>query len=188
MLKRRAHQLALAADSFGDLFANLVAFREWEIEKPEEFSDAWLENLALWFWHKREIGQLWSGANSVIQIHRAALDELARRGEGLAFLLYGLLVSAHGHDPDARFAIVPDALKSSRRLKAGRNQIYAAIDLLIEVGLCRCVARPIGNRNHYLYQLGDARYAGGRGREEFKITLVPEKDTHRRPDDQELAA
>ena len=111
MLKRRAHQLALAADSFGDLFANLVAFREWEIEKPEDFSDAWLENLALWFWHKRENGELWSGKNSVVQIHRAAVDELARRGEGLAFLLYGLLVSAHGHDPDARFAIVPDGPK-----------------------------------------------------------------------------
>ena len=163
MLKRRAHQLALAADSFGDLFANLLAFREWEIENPADFSDARLEKLALWFWHKRENGELWSGRNSVVQIHRVALDELARRGEGLGFLLYGILVSTHGHNLEALFAIVPDGLRTSGRLKAGRRQIYAAIDLLMELGLLHCRVRPRGKRNHFLYQLGDAMHTGGKG-------------------------
>ncbi len=187
MLKRRAHQLALTAESFADLFTNLCAFRDWEIEQPEDFSDARLETLALWFWNKREHGNLWAGKNSVVQIHRAVIDDLSRRGEGLAMLLYTLLVAAHGHNPDALFAIVPDGLRASGRLKAGRRQIYAAIDLLMELGLLRCRMRPQGNRNHYLYELADPRHAGARG-EGSNLILVSGKDTHRSADDQELAA
>lgn len=187
MLKRRAHQLAVAADSFADLFANLRAFREWEIERPEDFSDTQLEHLALWFWNKREQGNLWGGENSIVQIHRTVVDELARRGDGVALLVYGIVASAHGHKPDARFAIVPDALRASGRLNAGRRQIYAAIELLVELGLLHRRARPSGMRIHHLYQLGNGTYAGRR-EEGSNLILVSGEDTQRSADEQELAA
>lgn len=176
-LKRRAHQLAVVADTFDELLADLLAFREWEIEMPENFSDTYVEGLARWFWHKRENGKLWSGKDSAVLIHRTAIDELASRGEGLAFLLHAILVADHAHKPDEIFAIVPDGLRLSGRLKAGRRQIYDAIDVLVELKLIHCHSKPRGKRNHYLYQLGPVRKEEGRG-EGSKVILVPDKDTH----------
>lgn len=188
-LKRRARELVLAAESFDGMVADLLAFRDWEIEQPEEFSDDSLINLAEWFWEKREQGELWTKATSVVQIPRATLDKLARLGEGLAFLLYGILVSAHGHQPAAPFAIVPDALRENGRLKAGRRQIYAAIQVLLEAELLVCHKKPRGNRNHHLYLLGAGvpAVAGEERGEGSKLILVSEKDTHSAPDE-ELAA
>ncbi|WP_394892222.1 bifunctional DNA primase/polymerase [Mesorhizobium sp. AaZ16] len=186
MLKRCAHQFARGAASFADLLTNLRAFRDSEIERPEDFSDTRLESLALWFWNKREEGNLWGGTNSAVQIHRSIIDELARRGDGVAFLLYGIVCSAHGHKPDAQFAIVPDGLRASGRLNAGRRQIYAAIDLLVELSLLHRHVRMSGRRNHNLYRFGNA-YVGKEG-EGSTLILVSGKDTCRNQDNQELAA
>lgn len=177
MLKRRAHQLALVADNFSEMLADLIAFREWEIEKPEDFSDDWIENLGLWYWELRERGKLWQGKDSAVLINRFAIDELARRGEGLAFLLHAILMADHGHKPGATFAIVPDSLRDSGRLKGGRRQIYDAIEVLIDAGLLHCTHKPRGRRNHSLYQLGNGQQAGEKG-EGSKIILVSDSDTH----------
>jgi hypothetical protein len=188
-LKKRAYQLAPVAESFDEMVADLVAFRNLEIEEPEDFPDDRLVELAAWFWDKRERGELWSKSNSVVQIPRAALDQLAALGEGLAFLLYGTLVSAHGHSSGAPFAIVPDALRENGRLNAGRRQIYAAIGVLLEAGLLIYHQKSCGNRNHHLYRFGPGVWkgAGEEGGGGSKLILVSEKDTHSDPDE-ELAA
>jgi hypothetical protein len=186
-LKRRAFDLAQVADSFDEMVADLLAFRDWEVEQPEDFSDDHLVALAQWFWEKRERGELWSKSNSVVQIRRAALDHLAALGEGLAFLLYSILVSAHGHNPGAPFAIVPDALRDSGRLNAGRRQIYAAIGVLLEAGLLVYHQKSCGNRSHHLYRFGLGVWAGAgeEKKEGSRLILISEKDTH---SDEELAA
>ncbi|KQZ33443.1 hypothetical protein ASD50_01310 [Mesorhizobium sp. Root552] len=174
-LKRRAHQLAQTAESFEEMFADLVGFRDWEIESPEDFPDGKIESLASWYWDKRERGELWGGQDSVVQLRRHAIFKLAKQGEALAFLLYGVLLATHGHQPDGLFAIVPDGFREKGLLRAGRRQIYAAIDVLLGTGLLVCRKKPRGKRNHYLYQLADGRE---KKREGSKLILVSDKDTH----------
>jgi len=181
-LKRRAHQLAVVADTFDNLLADLLGFRDWEIERPEDFPDAEISKLAVWFWDLRERGQLWNGRNSAVLIQRSAIDLLAKsksRNKGLAMLLFNILSVDQGNSPDA-FAIVPDGLRQSGRLVAGRRQIYDALDLLLELRLVICRKRPRGNRNHYLYQLGDGRQEGEEGERGGGsiLILVSDKDTH----------
>lgn len=184
-LKRRAHQVVQTVDSFDELAADLLAFRDWEIDHPEDFPDSSVLALARWYWDKREAGELWTATNGHVPIPRAAIDVLARSGEGLAMLLYGILVAAHGHKSDT-FAIVPDGLRNSGRLRAGRRQIYQAIDVLLKLDLLTCREMPRGDRRFY-------RYALGHGAEENKgggsnLILVSEKDTHSRPPGNERAA
>ncbi|RUT97316.1 bifunctional DNA primase/polymerase, partial [Mesorhizobium sp. M7A.T.Ca.TU.009.02.1.1] len=109
MLKRRARQLALRADTFDDLVQNLVGFREWEIERPEDFSDGEISEMAAWFWKKRDSGKLWSGSNSVVMIERTVIDKLVADGEFTAYGLYSHLKAIHPAE-GAKFAIVPDGL------------------------------------------------------------------------------
>lgn len=176
-LNARARQLLTSAETFDGFLADLIAFRNWEIDQPQEFSDTRLAELARWYWDKREAGEIWGAANSVFQLRRAALEAFARQGYGLAFLLYAILVADHAHNPNRPFAVVPDGLRRSGRLRAGRNQIYAAIEILVEeLGVLNCVSKPCGNRNHYRYRLASClREERGEG---SKIILVPESDTH----------
>lgn len=175
-LKRRAHQLASTADSLQELIDNLLAFRDWEIEAPEEFSDAAIQKMAGWFWEKRESGELWGGSKAVVQIDHKTIATLASRGEGTALLLLGLLLKAHGGQPGKTFAVVPDGLKNKGLLKAGRNQIYSAIDVLLDLGLLVCCKRARGNRNHHHYQLGSGEKE--KTGERSLLLLVPSEDTH----------
>jgi hypothetical protein len=175
-LKEHAHRTAITAASLDELVAEMLHFRDTRIERPEEFGDDQVRDLAGWFWERREAGNLWGGRNSVVGIHRAAIHKLAGSGELLAFALHCVLLAEHGHLLDVRFAIVPDALRKSGRIKAGRRQIYAATDLLIEVGLLECVSKARGNRNCHLYRL--ARQATGEQGGGSNLILVSSEDTH----------
>jgi hypothetical protein len=184
--------LALVADTFDNLLADLLALRDWEVERPEEFSDNKVEGLARWFWDLRESGQLYSGRSSGVLIQRSAIELIASaKGErslraanitkGTASLLYNMLLAEHGHLPGVSFAVVPDALRKSGRMSNGRRQIYDAIDLLIELGLLVCISQPEGYRDHYLYQLGVTGQAGSTGRRGggSNLTLVSVTDTQK---------
>lgn len=68
-------------------------------------------------------------------IPRSSIDKLAARGEGLACLLYSVIMSDLGHKSGYEFSIVPDALRNSGKIKAGRRQIYQAVQVLLDEGL-----------------------------------------------------
>ncbi|OBQ83184.1 bifunctional DNA primase/polymerase [Mesorhizobium sp. WSM3873] len=191
-LKRRAHQLALVADTFDEVLADLLGFRDWEVEQPEDFPDDKVASIAAWYWDLREKRELWSGRRSAVKIQRSAIDLIAtaRKGKatlrainivkGTASLLYNLVLADHGHKPGATFALVPDALRKSGRMSNGRRQIYDAIDLLIDLELLICVSQPRGNRDHYIYRLGPGRQVRGRIEEGegSNLTLISVTDTH----------
>jgi hypothetical protein len=182
-LKRYAYERALVTDSLDSLVAELIAFRDSVVEEPADFGDDRLARMAEWFWDLRETGDLWEGSNSVFRVGRAALDMLGRQGEALAFLLYGIIQADHGHKRGVHFAIVPEALRKSGRLKAGKRQIYRAIDLLVALELVELVSKASGRRNNHLYAL-----TGGRVGEEgsgSSLILVSSKDT---ASDEEVAA
>jgi hypothetical protein len=175
-LKKRARELALVAECFDDFVCDLIAFRDWEIEEPAEFSDSAMECLARWFWDKREAGMLWSRENSGVFIHRHSIRVLAERGDSLALLLYSVVAAIHGHRPDKEFALSPDGLRKSRRIKAGREQLYAAIHLLVELGLLDRTTIARGKRLFYRYRLG-APWLEERVGEGSSLTLVPDTGT-----------
>lgn len=175
-LKKRARELALVAESFDDFLSDLIAFRDWEIEEPVEFADSVMESLALWFWDKREAGMLWSRENSGVFIHRHPITVLAQRGDSLALLLYNVVVAIHGHRPDREFALSPDGIRKSGRIKAGREQLYTAIHLLVELGLLDRTTTARGKRLFYRYRLGSP-WLKGNGREGSSLTLVPDTGT-----------
>lgn len=133
-IKKQARLLALRSHQFGDLFQGLKEFRDERVEQPQEFPDPSIEDLAHWFWDKKESGQLWVADNSTVQVPRQVIGTLAAQGHFVALALYGVLLSVHGHRPSNNFVIVPDGLRKVR-LKAGRKQIYAAIEVLRNLGL-----------------------------------------------------
>lgn len=140
-LKRRAHELALEGRPHPELTRELLAFRDEHLVRPDDFPDEDMAALARWFCQKRSDGRLWGGSCSAVPIERSAIDLLLASGDGVATQLFLLLSAYHQHQPDAPFAIVPDALLKAGRIKAGRRQIYNAIALLVELGLL-VVAQP----------------------------------------------
>lgn len=185
-LKRHAGELISTAATLEQFTRDLLAFRDRKLDGPGDFGDDQVSSLAHWFWEKREKGGLWAGLDSVVKIHRSVIHELASRGKGLALALYSVLVAEHGHVRGKTFAIVPDALRASCRLKGGRRQIYLAIDELVELDLLVCVSYPRGKRNWRNYRLGSEKI--GRRGERSNLTLVSSEDTNILPGHTEVAA
>jgi hypothetical protein len=185
-LKRHARELISTAATLEQFTMDLLAFRDRKLDEPGNFADEQVSNLAHWFWEKREKGELWAGRDSVVKIHRSVIHELAARGEGPAMLLYSLLNADHGHVPGKTFAVVPDALRASGRVKAGRRQLYAAIDVLMELGLLVCVANPVGRQNCRLFRLGSGRIE--KKEQRSSLILVSSEDTTLSAQQTEVAA
>lgn len=175
-LKRRARELALVADSLQEVVDDLIAFRDWEIEEPAEFSDEVIKNLAAWFWDKRENGRLWGKKNSGVFVHRHPITVLARQGYSLALMVYTVVLSFHGHKGGEEFALSPDGLRTSGHIKAGRHQLYSAIHLLVNLGLLTRRSIPVGRRTSYRYQIAAPWLLGERGERSF-LTLVSDAGT-----------
>lgn len=162
-LNRRAYELAVSGYPLADLTRELLAWRDHCLDRPEDFSDDRVAGIASWYCDRRDAGQLWSGSHSIVPIARSAIDLLLTSGNGLATQLYLLLSSAHGAQATAPFAIVPDALLATGRLKAGRGLIYRAIACLTELGLL-VVAQPSRRpKDPILYLLAPAGALGARG-------------------------
>lgn len=157
VLKRRGRELADVATDYETFLADLVAFRDWEFEEPTSFPDTQVEKLAEWFWHKRVNGQLWKGRNSAVLINRSAMDALVPAGHHLPLSLLVFLTAEHAHNPDAPFAIDPDALRGEGHFKDGRRQLYGAIQVLCDNGLLKQVRKARGRRNYHEYRLVQGR-------------------------------
>lgn len=115
-----------------------------------------------------------------MRLRRNAITLLAGSADPrapVATQLYAVLLSAHGHIPGRRFAIVPDGLKSHGVLVRGRAQIYAAIQFLVEVGLIIRVRGPLTVKDAALYTLSQS----GKEKQERGplLTLVSETSTQR---------
>lgn len=175
-LKKRARELALVADGLHEVADDLKAFRDWEIEEPADFPDKMVEKMAEWFWEKRETGMLWGKTNSGVFVHRHPISLLARQGNALALMVYNVVLATHGHKGGKEFALCPDGLRVSGRVKAGRHQLYAAIHLLVDLGLLTRRAIPIGKRISYRYQIAAPWLAGERAEGSF-LTLVSDGGT-----------
>ncbi|QDZ00211.2 hypothetical protein FQ775_07360 [Nitratireductor mangrovi] len=175
-LKREGYRLALTAATFEELAAGLRRYRDTLIEAPEDFPDRRIDSLASWFWEKREAGRLYGRGNSTVSIPRRAIRLLAHQGEPLAFQLYSMLQAAHGHVPSKTFAIVPDGIRNSGLIKAGRSQLYAAIEVLIRTRLIVRVAKGTRNREPHQYRLVPLQELQEEG-EGSMLTLVPSAGT-----------
>lgn len=134
-LYRKAISYVSCSDTKNDLVDDLRQYRDIFFEDPQTVPDSEVEKIADWAIQKRQQGNVFSGRRSSVLIPRTSIDKLAAGGHGLAHLLYSVIMADLGHRPGYEFSIVPDALRSSGKLKAGRRQIYEAIQTLIDVGL-----------------------------------------------------
>lgn len=153
-LKRRARSLASAASDYDSLLAELLAFRDVEMDEPRTFSDEQVAGLAKWAWQLRLEGKLWGGIHSVVVIGRSDVEDLAAGGNHRALSLLLFLKGQHGHDPNAIFAIDPRALRENGHFKDGIPQLYAAIKTLLALGYLVLVSPARGKRNYHSYRLG----------------------------------
>jgi len=153
-LKRRARNLACTASDYDSLIADLLAFRDVEMDEPRTFPDEQVAGLAKWAWQLRLEGKLWGGTRSVVVIARSHVEELAAGGHHRALALLMFLKGQHGHDPNANFAIDPRALRENGHFKDGIPQLYAAIKTLLASDHLVLVRRARGKRNHHSYRLG----------------------------------
>jgi hypothetical protein len=174
-LKRKCYRLAVSVGSLQELQAEMIKYRDEFLERPSDFSDPKIFNMTRWFWKKRDEGNLVMPGHSSVSIPRSAIDLLARQGQHLAMALYVVLRSAHGHEPTRLFAISPDGLRKSGRLQAGRSQIYAAIDVLVEFGLLERLPSLV-RRTPHRYRLIDWSSGGSRKGRSI-LTLVPGEGT-----------
>ncbi len=178
-LVRFARQQVAVVGSLDALVAELMDFRNLEVEDPASVFDDEVLEVANWAWNLRLEGKLWRGRNSEVRINRLALDLLLPRDGGdVAIALYLLLVSEHGHLPGKLFAIVPTAIIKAGRMSTSRNKLYKARDTLLEEHLLELVHRGRGKKPH-MYRLrsaivADALSSVGEGERVSTFTLLPD--------------
>lgn len=178
-LVKLAVQQAAAVGTLDALVAELMDFRNLEVENPASVFDDEVQKAATWAWNLRLECKLWRGRNSEVRINRLALDLLLPRDGGdVAIALYLLLVSEHGHLPGKLFAIVPTAIIKAGRMSTSRNRLYKARDMLLEEHLLELVHRGRGKKPH-MYRLrsaivADALSSVGEGERVSTFTLLPD--------------
>lgn len=128
-------QLARDAESFDDLFGQLMAQRNLEFDYPEDFPAEEVERIAKSVWGYRSKGSLWAGRDSTYRVNnRMLIDQLVTKGHTDAFALYHLLAANHGHLGRA-FYINPDSMMKAGLWGKGRDTLYKARDVLLNEGL-----------------------------------------------------
>jgi hypothetical protein len=175
-LYRKAAELAWQTTLLPNLVSELAEARDQECEEPSSVHDDEIQKIAKWAWDKKINNQLYLGRRSAVQVPRSAIDVLAAQGEALACLLYNVILSEFGHKPTASFAIVPDGLLQSGKLKAGRRQIYAAIRVLIDQKLIFVAEISSKPKEPHKYQL--IREGGGKRKEEGFINYIDTRKGH----------
>ena len=132
MLCKAAIRYVSYSDTKDDLLADLLQYRNINFDEPSSVPDAEVAAVADWAFQLMLDGKVYQGRKSGVLIPRESIDKLAARGEGTALLLYSIIQADLGHKPNYEFSIVPDALKKSGKLNAGRRQIYDAIQVLVD--------------------------------------------------------
>ncbi|RLP22149.1 bifunctional DNA primase/polymerase [Mesorhizobium sp. YM1C-6-2] len=184
-LKRRARKSARVASDYDNLLAELLAFRDVEMDDPRSYSEEQVVGLAKWAWQLRQQGKLWGGTNSVVVIRRSAVEELAANGHHRALSLLLFLRGQHGHDPSANFAVDPRALRKNGHFRDGTKQLYGAIKTLVARGHLVLVRPARGKRNHHDYRLGDV--AERRREAERAYSYIGAQNDHPKNADSEAA-
>lgn len=160
-LKKRGMQMVGVVASEAELIEELILFRDWECEVPEEVADSEVEALARWFWFKRCNNEIWGGRQSPMGMTRASLDQLSNVKYGdQAWMLYSYVHSVHDH-LGREFSIVPEAILAAGKLQAlSAKDIRRAAQILVDHKLLWRREVKEGFKRKYLY-----RIVGGRQRE-----------------------
>lgn len=161
MLCKAAIRLVSYSDTKGDLLGDLLQYRNIHFEEPSSVSDAEVAAVADWAFQLMLDGKVYQGRKSGVLIPRESIDKLAARGEGTALLLYSIIQADLGHKPNYEFSIVPDALKRSGKLNAGRRQIYDAIQVLVDEKLIDVSFYSTKPKVPHRYRLPGGREGGG---------------------------
>ncbi|ACP24910.1 hypothetical protein NGR_c11250 [Sinorhizobium fredii NGR234] len=157
-LKKRGMQMIPVVQTEAELFQEMLLYRDWECEFPEEVPDSEVEALARWFWFKRCNNEIWSGRQSPMGMTRASFDQLINVKYGdQAWMLYSYVHSKHEH-LGREFVIVPEAILAAGQLQAlSSKDIRRAAQILVDQKLLWRREVRDGFKRKYLY-----RIAGGR--------------------------
>lgn len=152
-LIRAALDLARRASTEDAMTAELLAFRDHRLDRPETVPDAEVAGVAAWAWECRLENRLWTGRNSGFNLNRRAIDALkGDPAQDQALGLLARLTAAHGHTA-ARFPLDHAAMKAADLTSMGRPAFLAARRALEKAGLLRCVQKHVAGKSPALWML-----------------------------------
>ncbi len=147
-------------DSAEELAANLAAVRDDLCEDTVTMPDSELRAIAEWAWKARLENRIFRGRDSVVSVHRLALDALRRwENETDAIALYLLVIEMHGHSPGKRFALDFTAMRESGLTRLSIPRLRAARRTLQAVGVLRLVCKHRAGSVHQTFALARLRPA-----------------------------